>query len=461
MKLSRMSPMLALVSLLAHPALAASPADQLVVKPVQQRVAAKQEKQELLGMVEAWQSALVNNQGLQSKEFLLRAEREGVREAWSALLPQIDAMASYGWSEHKRDYGRQMGKRTETDNPSRYDVGLNQVIYSREASRGITRARAAESLTEAELDAFRLHIGYLAIESYLDASRVRAEAKVVAGEVTNEERRLEQLESMRKHGFASKADTLEAQARLDETRAEQIALDSEYRAALMHLQAVTGIEMAGRDLRAVPVDAWRSTLLLLERDWVATALESSGELSRARSELKLAKESVKYAQSSHWPTLHLSARYNKNDTFSTNVLEETRVEMQLRVPLYKGGGTSARVRQAREKMHAGQYQVQDTENNVRVEVSRLSEELRGSYGRIRALQAADESAKAALDVAEQGFVGGVRSLNELLDSRTRLSRVQRSLVGEIHRNLAMQFRLRQLSGKLSQADVEQAFLRTR
>lgn len=413
------------------------------------------ENKTALTLGDAYLGALEHNHGLQSMEFNLRAEREGVREAWAALMPQVDAMASYGWSEYKRDYGGSTGELTETDTPSRYDVALNQVVYSRRSIKNVARARAAAALSGEELEAYRTHIGFLALDAWLEASRFRAEAAIVEREVQNHEKRLEQLDSMREHGFASRADSLEAKARLDEVRAELISLQSSERAAVKHLEAVTGIELGSRQLHPVTDGVWRSTLMWLERDWHGIAMEHSGAIRRARSETFLSEAVVQTEKGAHWPELSLSARYNKNDTFSTNVLEENRIELQLRIPIYHGGGTSARVRQAKERMHSSRYQLQDVENTIRVEISKITEDLRGSHGRIQSLQAALESAEAALQASEQGFLGGVRNLNELLDSRNRYSRVERSLVSEQHNNLALYFRLRMVAGSLTPADIAQ------
>src|SRR5690554_2267535 len=72
-------------------------------------------EQPLFTAKDAWYSALENNHGLQSREFIRHADRYGVREAWAAFFPQIDAMGSYGWSRYKRDYGGRVGELTETD----------------------------------------------------------------------------------------------------------------------------------------------------------------------------------------------------------------------------------------------------------------------------------------------------------------------------------------------------------
>lgn len=409
-----------------------------------------------LTVQEAYQSALQQNYGLQSQEFLYRAEQQGVREAWGALWPQVEASASYGMSEYTRDFDLQSSV-SDTDTHTRYDLAVNQVLYSRRTFENLDRARAAESLAADELDEFRQNIGYLAVEAYLQAAQLHAESLVVEKEIASHDKRLQQLESMRQRGFASRADSLEAQATVDEIRAELSALQSQHRAALKHLEAVTGLELAQRELLTAPVEAWQATPSIIARDWTTQALASSGAIQRARGELGLAEATHGMEQGAYWPELYLSARHSNNDTFATNLREETRLEVQLRLPLFTGGSTTARVRQAKERIHSGRYMVMDTENAVRVEVARLTEELSGSYSRIQALRVALESGEAALQAAERGFIGGVRSLSDLLDSRNRVSRVERNLTTETHNNLILQFQLRQVAGTLSAADIDGVF----
>ena len=409
-----------------------------------------------LTMKEAWQSALQQNRGLQSQEFIYLAEKEGVREAWGQLLPQIQATAGYGWSDYVGDFDLQSTV-SDSDTHNRYDISLDQIVYSRKAFKNIGRAKAAEALADDQLQEFRLNIGYLALEAYLEAAQLKAEALVVEKEIANHEKRLEQLDSMRQRGFASPADSLEAQATIDQVRAELSAIQSQHRAALKHLESVTGLPLEQRELMGAPVQAWEQTPELIQRDWVEQALSNSNAIQRARGELDLAQATHSMEQGSRWPEVYISARYNENDTFATTLREETRVELQLRVPLYTGGSTSARVRGAKQRMHAGRYQVMDTENAVRVEVARISEELRGSHSRISALLVAQTSSNAALEVAERGFIGGVRSLNDLLDSRNRLSQVERDLSNESHNNLILQFQLRHIAGTLSETDIDQLF----
>jgi len=413
---------------------------------------------EPLSLVAAYESALQRNFELKSQRYSYRAEEEGVREAWGEVLPQIEATASYGTSEYTRDFDLQSSV-TDRDQHTRYDVSLNQVIYSERAFEAISRAKAAEELAEEQLETLGIEIGYTAVEAFLRARSIDAEKRIVEQEQSSHEQRLEQIGQMRQRGFASKADYLDARARLDETRAELAGLKHDYRAAVKNLEAVIGISLQGRELEPLSLELWKRTPSLLKTDWKAVAAEKAGAIRRARKELELAGATREMESGAHWPELYLSARYTNNDTFATSLREEARVELQLRVPLYKGGSTSARVRRAKQEQYAAKYMLRDAENQVGVEVSRITEELQGSYSRIKSLETAEQSAEAALKAAEEGFRGGVRSLNDVLDNRTRLSDIRRNLITEVYNNHILQFELYHVSGTLNEQEVRTAAYR--
>jgi len=405
-----------------------------------------------ISLVDVYQSALEKNYGLQSQQYSYQAEKEGVRQAWAGVLPQVEASASYGISDYTRDFDLQSSI-SDQDEHTRYDLSLIQVIYSRKAFKEIERAKAGEKLAAEELVGRELEIGYSAIEAFLRAQMLHEQIAIVEDERTSHERRLDQLENMLARGFASRADTLDAQARIDEVSAELAGLRHSYQAAIKNLEAVAGIRVGEQRLQPVPGEVWRNTPSLLEKNWEQLAAENSALIRQAKGELDLAEATRKAESGGHWPELYLNARYTDNDTFATDLRQESRVELQLKLPIYKGGSTSSRVRQATQSMYAAEYAVKDSDNMVSVEISRITEELRGSYAQIQALITAEKSARAALDAAEKGFIGGVRSLNDLLDSRTRLSGIRNNITEAVFSNAILQFELREVAGTLSVSDI--------
>ncbi|NWO04478.1 MAG: TolC family outer membrane protein [Alteromonadaceae bacterium] len=402
-----------------------------------------------VGLEQAYTAALQNNFGLRSQQAGVKGEEQATREAWAGVLPQVDATASYGQSRFTRDFGVN-DSITDTDEHTRYDVNLSQVVYSGRTFGAIGRAQAGEERAREELRGRELETGYQAIEAYYSTLALAREIEVVEKERASHRRRLDQMQNMLDRGLATRADVLDAQATMDQTEATLAGLNTEYRAARQNFTAVTGLDLDEVALAPANEDRWQQTPQVLQTDWLTLALANSGQLRVARADLEFVSETRDYERSGHYPEIYLNARYTENDTFATSLREETRVEVQVKLPLYKGGATNARTRQAAYREEASKLELQHKEQQVRVEITRLVQGLEGSHQKILALQTARESAAESLQAAERGFASGVRSLTDLLDARTRLSNTERDLVRETYTNLQMQFELQQVAGTLNE-----------
>lgn len=408
--------------------------------------------QGVITLPQAYESALLNNYQLRSEQAGLSAEGEATREAWSGVLPQITATASYGESRFTRDFDLNKSV-TDTDEHTRYEVSLSQVVYSQKSFDSINRASAGENRTREQFNLSVVNTGFDAIKAYLAASSLRRETGVLERELESHRRRLLQMQKKQERGFATRADVLDAQASVDQTIAELAGLRTELLAARQQFVAVTGLDLSGSSLAPVDESKWQRVPDLLSTNWLDVALRNSGDLKVARADVQFTEVTQDYERAGHFPELYLNARYTENDTFATNLREETRVELQFRLPIYKGGATSARSRQAAYRKEAAVLALQHQEQLIRVEITRLVEGLQGSHEQISALKTARTSASQSLEAAERGFEGGVRSLTDLLEARNRLSRTERDLVREVYKNLRMQFELKQIAGVLSEDDL--------
>ncbi|UDL03836.1 TolC family outer membrane protein [Marinobacter sp. CA1] len=409
--------------------------------------------QGVITLPQAYESALLNNYQLRSEQASLSAEGEATREAWSGVLPQVTATASYGESRFTRDFNVNTSV-TDTDEHTRYEVSLSQVIYSHKSFNNISRASAGEDRTRAQFNLSVVNTGFDAVKAYLAAASIKRETTVLEQELESHRRRLLQMQKKQERGFATRADVLDAQTSVDQTVAELAGLRTELLAARQQFVAVTGLDLSESSLAPVDESKWQQVPDLLKTDWLEVALKNSGDLKVARADVQFNEETQDYERAGHFPELYLNARYTENDTFATNLREETRVELQFRLPIYKGGATSARSRQAAYRKEASILALQHQEQLVRVEITRLVEGLQGSHEQINALKTARTSAGQSLEAAERGFEGGVRSLTDLLEARNRLSRTERDLVREVYRNLRMQFELKQIAGVLSEEDLQ-------
>lgn len=411
---------------------------------------AAQQSATVIGLEQAYRSALQNNFSLKSQQAAYKGEEEGVTEAWGGVRPQLDATASYGESRFTRDFGVNESV-TDTDEHTSYNVNLSQVVFSQRAFSQISRAKASAGRSAVQLLGHESEIGFSAIESYLKNLSLAREIQIMEEEKASHARRLRQVEGMQRRGFATRADVLEAKATLDQAEAARVGLQTQYKVAQQSFSAVTGLSLAEIHLAPVDEGLWEETPSIVARDWVSLALKNSGDLAVARADVKLAEATRSLERASHYPEIYLNARYSENDTFATNLREETRVEVQLKLPIYKGGSVSARSRQAAYRKEAAMLDLQYRERAVRVEVTRLVEGLKGSYDQIVALEGARGSAVASLQAAERGFDAGVRSLTGVLDARSRLSSTERERLVALYENLRMQSELRKMAGVLDES----------
>ncbi len=405
-----------------------------------------------LTLTEAYETTLSSNLELRGEQTYVQAEKARVDEAWAGVKPQVDFTAGYGRTWYERDLGLG-GLENGADDPRRLDVGVSQVIYSRAAFKGIEQAERSVDKTQAQFEATRSQIGIEALLSFLDVRRLQRLKAIVEQELESHQRQLTQMKAMLDRGFTTRAQWLEARSRVDEVRADVVRLDNRQRVALQTLRQLTGLPVES----VVPVNEqlWERTPAFLGKDWQQQALANAPSLKIAEAESRLARVTRQVQAAGHYPELSLRARYTDNDSFATSLLEEKRIELQLVVPIYKGGATSARTRAARYREEGAEWLLANERDRIGVEVERLKSELSGSYGNIKALEQAVASARESEAAAEEGFSAGVSNLVGLLDVRKRRSAIEQDMVTAVYENLGARLELLALAGELNSQQLAQ------
>lgn len=406
---------------------------------------------EPLSILDAYDSALVNNPELSSEEYYARAESAGVDEAWAAVKPQLDFSVGYGVTNYTQEYSFRSSEKGK-DEHQRVDLTLSQILYSQQAFEGISRAARSEEKALTALQSKVSNVSLQLIAAYLDVVKYQRIIDVVRNELDSHQRRLTQVNEMLARGFSTRAQMLEAQARVDEISARLVRSENDHRVALQQLSQLTGAPV--ESVQPVAERLWQATPDLLARPWAEMAVDSAPDVQVAEAELELAESNRRYETAGHYPELFIKGRYTDNDTFATSLVEEARIEVQLSVPIYKGGSTSARSRAAGYRVQGAEYALQNERKAIVTDVDRTMSELNASYSNVRALTVALNSNKASEQAADEGFRAGVRNLTELLDIRKRRSAIEQQLIEAIYLNLSRQYKLRYLAGQLDREDLQ-------
>ncbi len=188
-------------------------------------------------------------------------------------------------------------------------------------------------------------------------------------------------------------------------------------------------------------------------------------LAASRIDEQLARDEISFRRSGHYPTLDLVASTNEDTTdqttttpFGTTSDELTNprdsISVQLSVPLFAGGGTSSRVREAVYLHRAAREQLQrvtrETERQARdAYLGVISER-----SRVKALAQAVASSRTALQATKAGFEVGTRTIVDVLDSQFALYAAITNYYQSRYDYVLNALRLKQAAGTLEVQDLE-------
>lgn len=431
-------------------------------------------------LTQIYDLARQNDPVLSGAEAQRQSVAEGVDQATSALLPQITASYEYGDSNVRRyssglsaDEEGNLGFRvvnSESDGRSTTLTGqLTQSIIdfskwtARKAARELALRGDAQYLQAEQALSIRVATAYFAVLTAEDSLAFsQAEEKALS-------RQLDQAQQRFEVGLSAITDVNEAKAQHDSARAATILAANALDDAREALREITGKE-PGALLRL------RTELPLQEptpndaQAWVDRALAENPALKAQEHAVEAAKANINTARSGHLPTLSGSFTYQRNPSWgdgssSVNPLPgdvhsngrdtNRSIGLRLTVPIFTGGYTQSRVRQAVYDRDAAEdlleqnrrALVRSTRLNFRAVVAGISE--------VEARKQAVVSANSALEATQAGFEVGTRTIVDVLLSQRQLYQAQRDHSQARHNFVLNRLLLRQSAGDIGPKDLQE------
>ncbi|MBM2854335.1 MAG: hypothetical protein HW417_1263 [Steroidobacteraceae bacterium] len=414
-----------------------------------------------------YQQALKNDPQIREAEANRLAARESKPQALSALLPQLTAGAGYDDSDsdgtspfgpqgQPGDFERQ-GERNS------WDVTLRQSVFRWQNWAALKRADAESAQAEADYHAAQQDLVLRTSEAYFNvlAAQDTLEAAQAAHDAIA--RQLEQSEKRFEVGLIAVTDVQEAKAAFDSATAALIQAKRNLATAQEQLRELTGntfdeLSRPGADMPLAgpnPANA---------EDWVQLAMNQNARLTSSRLAADITRQDVSSERGGHFPSIDLIASRSSSDINSDLVTggtsapndsdsKDTTVSLQLTVPLYSGGATSSRVRQAQYRHQAARERLERTARQTERETRDAYLGVNSEVARVQSLRQAVESAKTALQATEAGYEVGTRTSVDVLDARRRLFEAQTNYSRSRYDYLLNVLRLQLAAGTLDDKGI--------
>ncbi|WP_106478766.1 TolC family outer membrane protein [Phytohalomonas tamaricis] len=385
--------------------------------------------------------ALANNASLAASQAGYSSTKEGIDIARGALLPQITAsgsMTHYDVVESQSSSTSTASAASATDttaaastNAGTDDDHYTSTAVSVQATQALfdatnwynleaaKRSAAQEALTLAE---DRQQVLYDVANAYFEVLRARDQLDALRAEERAIGRQREQTQEQFNVGVIASTDVQEAEASYDQVRAERIAQESTLEVNFEALERLTGKRYASIDGLAddLPIEHPQPSS---RSAWVEMANSQNLALQAARAGIDIARANVDVARAGHYPTLDAVAAYDYSRS-SVDYLrghgEEASIGVQLSLPIYTGGSTSAQVRQNTYLLEQAQFQAEDQLRDASQQVRSYFSQVASNVLSVAAYKRAIESNRSSLEATRNGYEVGTRTIVDVLDAQENL-----------------------------------------
>jgi outer membrane protein len=325
----------------------------------------------------------------------------------------------------------------------------NWALYS-ESELQVVQSEAQFKLAEQDL-VLRVAQAYFAVLIAQDSVHLTAAQKTAIAE------QLEQAKRNFEVGTATITDTHEAQARYDLIVAQEVAAQSNLEVSKRALQqlinAVPGeLNPLGKGFGLeMPQPAG------VEK-WVEDAQQRNHQVAIAQAAAELADKEVDRNRGGHLPTVDLVANYSRTyaNGGSFGVGSDTRatsVGVQLNMPLFQGGATQSRWREAEANRERARQELENARRNVELQTRQAYLGVVNGIAQVQALQQALKSSESLLEASKLGHEVGVRTNLDVLNAQQQAYSTRRDLYQAEYNYLISQLRLKAAVGGLVEEDL--------
>jgi outer membrane protein len=348
---------------------------------------------------------------------------------------------------------------------TRFGITADERIFSYSNLMVLKGAKAEVAQAEATYHAAEQNLILRLSQAYFNALTAQDTVDANAASLEAIDRQLDQANKRFDVGLIAITDVEEAKAARDNAAAAVIAAKRTLATTVDQLSEITGqkYDSLAKPGERMPLNNPEPAS---EAKWVELSLDQNQTLVATRLGADVARDNVQVAFGGHLPTIDIVAQRTQsntaeNEAFGPSILSvpgnvaDRSIAFQISVPIFSGGGTQSKVKQA-------QYQWIAAKENV-VQSSRATErQARDAYlgvisgiAQVQALRQALESNQTALKATEAGYEVGTRTSVDVLNSRRLLVQAQTDYSRSRYDYILSIIQLRLAAGILTAKDLDE------
>ncbi len=375
-------------------------------------------------------------------------------QALSAVKPNVsmDGALSYQTQDvtsSSTDYNHSFASNHLT-------LNLTQPVYRRELFIALDQVDDQLVQADANYAAAEQDLIVRVAQAYFGILSADDDLNFAFSEKTAIAQQLDQAKQRFEVGLIAITDVHEVQSRFDQAEADRISAENALDNARENLREIIQSvpeklanlldEIALMPPQPESIDAWSDD-----------AQKYNPAIQAAKLSAAIAHRNISVQRAGYHPSLDLNASMNRSRTESDfgSDTDAATISLQLTIPLFQGGKTGSKIRQARHEYDAEQEILDQQRRAIDRQVRNAYRGIQTSISRVKALLTAQNSAQSALTATQAGFSAGTRTLVDVLNSQRDLYRAKRNYAQSRYDYVLNTLSLLQAVGTLSVDDLRQ------
>lgn len=411
-------------------------------------------------LFDVYELALQNDTQLKADRAEYEAGLQNRVIARAGLLPFIDAGYQVSKNDTETTYSDNSVYKNDTDSKG-WDISLDQPLFNMALWYNYKQGAKLSEQAEAQFGADQQSLIVRVAEAYFNVLRSIETLEATLAEEKALSKQLEQTKQRFEVGLTAITEVHEAQAAFDSARAATLEARGNLGISYEALEVLTGKP----EDRVAPLSAQFPVVNpspANRADWVEFSLQNNYTLRASRLQAEASLQNAKAYKAGHLPTVGASLGYSDTETdgvMEGNPMDRTTdgssITIRMDVPIFAGGATTGRSRQAYAQYTQAQELFNNAQRNVIQNTRALHLSVETDVAAVQARKQAIVSNQSALEATQSGYEVGTRNLVEVLLAQRNLYQARRDYSNALYDYIIDTIRLREVAGMLTPADVQE------
>ena len=254
------------------------------------------------------------------------------------------------------------------------------------------------------------------------------------------------IKNMQKNGLVSDYDLIKAKVRVNGLEPEIEAIKNGKILAEDNLKSIMGIDF---DEKIDFVDKLPKFQEFKMANYRQIALQNRKELKLLEYQIEMYQLNKKIKFSNHLPNIvalgswsHAGTANDLGDTFDKDLtLRKLNVGINISIPIFSGGETTAQVDQAKVDVKKAQLNLSKAQRNIELQVQMIVDNIKRNIKEIKLQEQTITEAEKSLKIANVRYDSGLGTQLEVIDAQTELQKVELAKIQALNKYVVNKVKL--------------------